>query len=73
MIEAVRATLRRRDVGDAGSWRGADLAETTPPPRGVSTFVFDEDALIQESVDWLDLDRAIRRSEGLGPLLTRRS
>jgi hypothetical protein len=40
----------------AWNWRGDGWPEDTPLLRGVSTFVFNEDGLVQDYEDWFDPD-----------------
>jgi ketosteroid isomerase-like protein len=48
----------------AWNWRGDGWPEDTPLLRGVSTFIFNEDGLIQDYEDFFDPDWATRTSEG---------
>ena len=57
----------------AWNWRGADgWPDDVPLLRGVSTFIFNDDGLIQEYEDFFDPDWLTRKTEGLNPLLTQR-
>ena len=55
----------------AWNWRGAaDWPDDIPLLRGVSTFIFDDDGLIQEYEDFFDPDWVTRKSNSVNPLLT---
>jgi ketosteroid isomerase-like protein len=54
----------------AWNWRGAGWPDGIPLLRGVSTFIFNEDGLIQEYEDFFDPDWVTRKSDGLNRLLT---
>ena len=55
----------------AWNWRGEGWPDDLPLLRGVSTFIFNDDGLIQEYEDFFDPDWITRKSEGLNPLLTK--
>ena len=54
----------------AWNWRGAGWPDGLPLLRGVSTFVFNDDGLIQDYEDFFDPDWITRTSNDLNPLLT---
>jgi SnoaL-like domain len=57
----------------AWNWRGEGWPEDVPLLRGVSTFIFNEDGLIQEYEDFFDPGWVTRQSERTNPLLTQHS
>lgn len=53
----------------AWNWRGVGFPDDTPLLRGVSTFVFNDDGLIQEYEDWFDPSWVTRHADALDPRL----